>query len=413
MPTNNKTVTTKPPTYRRQPGTGRRPDRAFVVVDGKRVYLGPYGSPESHQAYARLLVGGSITTQTNQPSDLLIAELAEQFQHHARSHYGEKANEYVQHRINLDLLVDLYGSTPARDFRPADLKVVRSAMIKRGWCRSTVNKAVIRMRTIFKWAVSESLIPAPTWQALTSVPGLQRGRTQARETEPVRPVPEAHIQAVRPYVSRQVAAMIDLQLLTGARPGELVIMRTIDLDTSGDVWAYEPPNHKNAHRGHHRTILLGPRARKIVTVFLTDRPVNAYLFSPTEAEHERRVEQRSNRQTPVWPSHQARYERQRTPHPARAAGQRYTTTSYRRAIQRGIEKANDSIRKANQRDKGDREAIPTWSPNQLRHNAGTWLRKESGIEVTRAVLGHRSAAITEVYAEFDRAKAADIIARVG
>lgn len=248
------------------------------MVDGKRIYLVVYGSPESHQAYARLLVGGSVTTQATQPSDLLIAELAEAFERHARSHYGEQANEFIQHRINLDLLVDLYGSTPARDFRPADLRVVRSAMIQRDWCRSTVNKAVIRMRTFFKWVVSEGLIPAPTWQALATVPGLLRGRTEARETEPVRPVPEAYIEAVKPHVSRQVAAMIDLQLLTGARPGELVIMRAVDLDTSGSVWAYTPSDHKNAHRAHERTIYLGPWAQQIATgVRVARRPT---IFSP-------------------------------------------------------------------------------------------------------------------------------------
>ena len=54
-----------------------------------------------------------------------------------------------------------------------------------------------------------------------------------------------------------------------------------------------------------------------------------------------------------------------------------------------------------------------WSPNQLRHNAATYLRKQFGIEAARVVLGHSSAAVTEVYAELDLAKAADIMAKVG
>ena len=57
--------------------------------------------------------------------------------------------------------------------------------------------------------------------------------------------------------------------------------------------------------------------------------------------------------------------------------------------------------------------IPHWHPHQLRHNAATRLRKEYGIEAARVVLGHRSAAITEVYAEIDHAKAAEIMLRVG
>ena len=42
--------------------------------------------------------------------------------------------------------------------------------------------------------------------------------------DPVKPVPEAYIRAGLPLVTRQVRAMIQLQELTGMRPGEVVIM---------------------------------------------------------------------------------------------------------------------------------------------------------------------------------------------
>ena len=54
-----------------------------------------------------------------------------------------------------------------------------------------------------------------------------------------------------------------------------------------------------------------------------------------------------------------------------------------------------------------------WHPHQLRHNAATFLRKEFGLETARIILGHRSAAITEVYAELDQQKALEAIVRVG
>jgi hypothetical protein len=41
------------------------------------------------------------------------------------------------------------------------------------------------------------------------------------------------------------------------------------------------------------------------------------------------------------------------------------------------------------------------------------LRKEFGLETARIILGHRSAAITEVYAELDQQKAMEAIVRVG
>ena len=45
-------------------------------------------------------------------------------------------------------------------------------------------------------------------------------------------------------------AMIQLQRLTGMRPGEVVIMRTADIDTTGSVWHYLPASHKTEHHGH-------------------------------------------------------------------------------------------------------------------------------------------------------------------
>jgi hypothetical protein len=41
------------------------------------------------------------------------------------------------------------------------------------------------------------------------------------------------------------------------------------------------------------------------------------------------------------------------------------------------------------------------------------LRKEFGLETARIILGHRSAVITEVYAEQDKEKALEAIVKVG
>jgi integrase len=50
---------------------------------------------------------------------------------------------------------------------------------------------------------------------------------------------------------------------------------------------------------------------------------------------------------------------------------------------------------------------------QLRHTAGTRFRAEFGLETARVLLGHASAATSEIYAEADRAKAAAAAAVVG
>ena len=111
--------------------------------------------------------------------------------------------------------------------------------------------------------------------------------------------------------------------------------------------------------------------------------------------------------------------------------EQYTGSSYRQAIIRGVESAfpppehlakQPGESKANwqkrltEKQKAELKAWQKqfhWHPHQLRHNAATLLRKEFGLETARIILGHRSAAITEVYAELDQEKAMEAIVRVG
>jgi integrase len=85
------------------------------------------------------------------------------------------------------------------------------------------------------------------------------------------------------HVARQVWVMVELQRLTGMRPGEVCNMRTIDIDTSGRVWTYSPERHKTEHHGKVRRIYLGPTAQDILRPWLRTE-LKAYLFSPAEAQ---------------------------------------------------------------------------------------------------------------------------------
>ncbi len=54
-----------------------------------------------------------------------------------------------------------------------------------------------------------------------------------------------------------------------------------------------------------------------------------------------------------------------------------------------------------------------WSPHRLRHSAATRIRKEFGIEATKAVLGHSAASVTGIYAEIDRQRAVEVAKLIG
>ena len=117
---------------------------------------------------------------------------------------------------------------------------------------------------------------------------------------------------MEPFVSRQVWAMIQLQRMTGARPGEITAMHGCDLNTTGEIWDYVPESHKTEHHNKRRIIFTGPRAQEALKPFLkTD--LGAYLFSPAESKEEHFLQLRSNRKTPLTPSQRART---RKPNPA-------------------------------------------------------------------------------------------------
>jgi integrase len=145
---------------------------------------------------------------------------------------ASRPKEPTNIRLAVRPILRLYGHSQAGDFGPLALKAVRQAMIEAGICRLEVNRRIGRIGRAFKWAVENELVPPSVHHGLKAVAWLRRGRSEARESFPVRPVPEAFVDAIRGHVARQVWAMIELQRLTGMRPGEVCRMRTCDLDMS-------------------------------------------------------------------------------------------------------------------------------------------------------------------------------------
>ncbi|MEE9296080.1 MAG: site-specific integrase [Phycisphaerae bacterium] len=379
------------PSLRHHKATGQ----GFVELNGRRMYLGVYGRRETQERYHQLIAewianGRELPIA---PDQITVVEMVARFWKHALRYYrrpdGAPSDEIGNFRIALRPLVSLYGNTEAGRFGPKALKAVRQRMIDSGNSRGYINKNVQRTKSLFKWAVAEELIPPSVYQSLQAVPGLKRGRSEARETAAIKPVPEAHIDVVHPYASRQVWAMVQLQLLTGARAGELVGLRPIDLDTGGAVWSCTPPAHKTAHHGHRRVILFGPRAQRVLQPFLAGRAVTDYLISPQEAEAERYAKATIHRRPDQKPNPR------RTD---RTLGDCYTVCSYRRAIHRACEDAG----------------VPRWSPHRLRHNTASRLRRDYGIDTAQTILGHRlGSAVTEIYCEANLARAVEIIAKTG
>jgi integrase len=367
--------------------------------------LGKHGTEASHEGYRRLIAEWATSPRPHPAAsrsivgvDLTVNELLVTYwDKHVVGYYtkhGRPTSEVDNIRQALRFLRRLFGSTPARAVGPQALKLVRQDMVEAGRCRSLVNKDINRIKAMFRWAVEHELLPVTTYQALQAVAGLRKGRSEAREAEPIGPVPEAHVRATLPFLSPQVAAMVQLQLATGARPGEVAALRPRDVTFGTDgVWAYRPGSHKCEHFDRRRMIMLGPLAQELLRPWLARDP-DAFCFSPAEVVAARNARQRACRRSPMTASQPAY---RRKPTPERAPGAAYSCNAYRTAVQRACVKAG----------------LPPWTPLQLRHNAATAIRARFGLEAAQVIMGHAQANITEVYAEKDLALARRVAAEVG
>jgi integrase len=432
-------------------------------------------APEVQAAYDQLIAEWLANGRRLQPppdeaeAGLAVNELILAFWHYAEQHYrredGTHTNELNDWRLSLKPLKELYGLLAVTEFSPLKLKAVRQKMMdarryrvqfteednqtrqrwvwehcfrrtaggcealwKKKWCpaellaekkalaRGVINQRIGRIVRMFKWGVSEEIVPESVWRALTTVRGLEKGRSPARETEPVKPVREADVFAVLPYALPPVRAMAELQLLTGMRPGEACAMRACDIEMSGAIWMYRPPHHKTRHKGKQRVVAIGPRAQEIIKPFLK-LDMQAYLFSPRDAMEWRRREARLKRKTKVQPSQVCRKRKK----PKLQPGERYRNHSYALAIVRAIQAANtaracDQCKELKPEERCadcKAAAVPHWHPHQVRHTHATEVRRRFGLEAAQVALGHSQAQITEVYAERDLALAAKVAQQIG
>jgi integrase len=370
----------------------------YVRLAKRMVYCGKANTPQSFERY-RQVVGEWLATghvrdsgTRRRTEQLTVSQLVDQYLNWARSYYqcnaGALAPGLGPVEAAARIMLSLYASLPACDFGPVALKAVRHAMIASNLCRNVINQRVGCIKRIFRWAVSEELVPPDVLQSLIAVEPLRRGRSGARETGPVRPVPDEYVRPVLDYLPPTLRAMVQLQRLTGMRSGELCVMRPCDIDTQREVWIYRPMQHKTAYRGHERTVWIGPKAQAVLQTLLNRAPAGGFVFSPERAQEERK-KHRDRKARDVGPISSSR---------------RYDPRSYRRALSYAMQHAiRDGALLRDQR----------WHPHQLRHRHATEIRQARGLEAARVLLGHRTLSQTLEYAEADAGLASVLALELG
>jgi integrase len=400
------------PKYRRH----RASSQAVVTLDGRDFYLGRFGTAESREKYDRLILEWSANGRqlpTDPGEDLTLVEVSAAYKRYAHGYYrknGQPTDTYYAIERTLKLVCSLYGRTAAEEFSPRAVKAILQKMIALDWSRKFINDNLATIKRMLKWAVTEELVSPAVFQAVSALPGLRKGRSEARETEPVRPIDDKTVEQTLTRLGPVAGAMLRVQRLTGMRPGEVCVLRPCDLDTSGEVWLYRPQEHKTEHHGLDRVVAIGPRAQEVLRPYL-ERPAEEYCFSPAEADQQRRAAASRRRRTPMSCGNKPGSNRKAAP--SRKPSSCYDNASYRRAIHRACDLAfpppPNMAAAAARKWRSDHR----WSPNRLRHSAATEIRRRFGLESAQVVLGHQQAQITEVYAERDLARAVEVAKEIG
>jgi integrase len=335
-------------------------DRGFVEHAGKRHYLpGEYGSTESLNAYRDFLKSlGFLVVDKREaaPAVVTLQVLAARFDQWAIATFPSGRRSYVANlRAALNLLLEFISHRPERAdwFTPLKAKEFQQWMIAQGQSRGYINTTLGRIRRMFKWGVSEELIPVTAFQALATVPPIRKGRG-ARETVPRKPVPREHVDATLDKLAQRLRVMVRLQWLTGVRSQSLCQAKPEQFDTSQTPWQWHP-RHKSEHLEQTLVVFIGPEAQAILGPILKAAKPGEFLFQPRNKEGKRAKRYRSS----------------------------YDSTSYARTIKRAAKRAG----------------VPHWSPHQLRHARATLVRERHGLEAAQAALGHARIDATQIYAQ--------------
>lgn len=225
------------------------------------------------------------------------------------------------------------------------------------WSKSVVIGHMRIVAAMFSWGVSEGIVPVATYERVKAA---CRETVKMRKPMQQRDPPDwSVIQRIEPFVSRSTWDRIQVQYLTGMRPGEVCRMRLSELERSQDgLWFLRPRHHKTAWRGATKEIVIGPQAIAILRPYVelvgsrkASKPDSKWDYLFTEATawllwrrlespmYHRRMVKRRQRQ-----AEGKRVDKIRVAGPA----------SYYQAVHNGIRKANAMG-----------VGIPYWHPHEL------------------------------------------------
>ena len=295
--------------------------------------------------------------------------LAEYLTRHVPTYYrlpdGRPSREQEDIRYILDQLIKHCGDVPVNQLTRHHVKETQTRMVAAGLSRKVVNQRIGRVKRAFRWLAEEQLVPEALEATVARIAPLPAHRSAAPERAPVTPVAGELVARTAAVVGEPWASLIRLQWHTGMRPGEVTGLRVEYLAPAGPrtLAADFRAAHKMGYKGKRRVVLVGRRG---VTCWPRGCSGPSYAARTT-------CSCRCEPSGPCW-----------------SAATRPPWLSAARNM-----------------------ACRTGTRTRFRHTYATRVRKRFGLDGAQVALGHSRADVTQVYAEVDAGRAADIARDMG
>lgn len=288
------------------------------------------------------------------PADYLVSELLRDYVA-ARRAEGIAAWPLKKLRFSFAKLNAIHAETAVNDFGPRAFHEFLSVLAK-GLKRTTIEKDARHIRQAWKWAAQTERIPESAYRALTVV---DVPRTAGR-SKTITPADPAEVRKTIRKLPAPLAALVQIQLATGARPSELLDLTPGQLIRKGKFTAAGiqytvPPGQwvrviDTSKTGIPRLIYFPPASVAILSRLCRGRPADRPIFRPADHTHR--------------------------------GGERYSAGGYRQAVRRAAKLAG----------------VQPWNPYQLRHLRKAQVMESLGADAAKALLGHSSPVMTARYA---------------
>lgn len=261
----------------------RATGQAYVRIRGRIHYLGGYGTPESRVRHRNLVAAAQAERELlDAARPLSVGELCERFVQAIRKEHGPKSWQEGQARAVALAVCARFAGLEAAAFGPKALREVMDTLLAEGrLTRYGVNRRKQQVVAMFKWAVAEELVLPSVWHALQAVKAVRFGK--GRDNPPREPADPAAVAAVVEHLHANghhgAAWCVSFMRATGCRPGEAYRASVADLRLASDPPVLVVADHKNAHRGMERVVVLNTAAVDAARAALAGRAsVRGVLF---------------------------------------------------------------------------------------------------------------------------------------